>query len=84
MTVYSPCSRCEKILEIDTNAIMTAGYYVASAWSQFCDPTDVYVCDACMWSDPRYIAIYGKMDTLSTLTANAVPNCLEEKPVNDP
>lgn len=38
---------------------MTAGYYVVAAWRDFCNPGEVYVCDACMWADPRYRAIYG-------------------------
>jgi len=38
---------------------MTAGYYVASAWQKCANPGEVYICDACMWADPRYIADYG-------------------------
>jgi hypothetical protein len=56
------CSRCNK----DTGSPlpnpsggMTAGYYVAAGWKQFANREEVYICDACMWSDPRYIAVYG-------------------------
>jgi hypothetical protein len=40
---------------------MTAGYYVVtgqSGWAEFANPGEQYVCDACMWSDPRYAASY--------------------------
>ncbi len=58
------CSRCKK----DTGSPlpdggMTAGYYHVGAgpsgWSQFANLGEVYICDECMWSDPRYIAVYG-------------------------
>lgn len=39
---------------------MTAGYYVAAAWSAFTNPGELYVCESCMWADPRYIAVYGR------------------------
>lgn len=38
---------------------MTVGYYDAKGWPQFANPGEVFICDACMWEDPRYIAIYG-------------------------
>nr|WP_143838143.1 hypothetical protein [Nitrospira cf. moscoviensis SBR1015] len=38
---------------------MTAGYYVAEAWQKYANPGEVYICDSCMWADPRYIADYG-------------------------
>jgi hypothetical protein len=38
---------------------MTAGYYVG--WKEQMDPGEHIICDACMWADPRYIAIYGKV-----------------------
>lgn len=60
MTETATCSRCKK----DTGSPlpdggMTAGYYVASGWIQFCNPEDIFICDKCMWSDPRYVAVYG-------------------------
>lgn len=43
---------------------MTAGYYDVSAgdWSKFSDPHEDILCDACMWSDPRYKAVYGRQN----------------------
>jgi hypothetical protein len=54
------CSRCNK----DTGSPLpddgaTAGYYVAAGWLKFANPDEKFICDSCMWSDPRYIAIYG-------------------------
>ncbi len=57
------CSRCNK----DTGSPlldggMTAGYYHVegtNGWGQFANPGEVFICDACMWADPRYIAVYG-------------------------
>jgi len=38
---------------------MTAGYYYD--WPKMMNPGELFVCDACMWVDPRYIAVYGRM-----------------------
>ena len=46
------CVKCGKEMEEDDDGNMTAGYY--KNW--FDQPI---TCDECMWSDPRYIAIYG-------------------------
>lgn len=54
------CSRCSKDTDSPLPGIgMTAGYYVAKAWIQFANPGEVFICDNCMWTDPRYIAVYG-------------------------
>lgn len=57
------CSRCKK----DISGLMrvrdygTCGYYEVShgIWSHYAKPGERYLCDACMWADPRYIEIYG-------------------------
>lgn len=57
------CSRCHLPISgfvAPESVGFTAGYYVATAWPSFADPGDTYICDACMWSDPRYIRIYGR------------------------
>ena len=41
---------------------MTAGYYVVTGtggWAEYAKPGEQFVCDACMWADPAYQAIYG-------------------------
>ena len=40
---------------------MTAGYYDvrAGGWAECAKPGEQFVCDACMWADPAYQAIYG-------------------------
>lgn len=57
------CSRCgAKLPHFEPAAEMTAGYYVAAAWCKFTNPGETYVCDRCMWSDQRYIAVYGEVE----------------------
>ena len=55
------CSRCKQPIAGFSPPVggMTAGYYVAAAWKKYCNVGEVYVCDACMWSDPLYIMDYG-------------------------
>jgi hypothetical protein len=38
---------------------MTAGYYLATAWSRYANSGEILICDSCMWSDPAYIVDYG-------------------------
>lgn len=53
------CDRCKKLVDAPPPVDgCTAGYY--HNWSKLTDPGEVDVCDACMWADPRYIAILGK------------------------
>jgi len=56
------CSRCQldlsSLAAVSGNG-MTVGYYNADGWVGFCDPGEKYICDACMFKDPRYIKIYG-------------------------
>ena len=55
------CSRCEKkVDDVDVTEGMTAGYYDVRncSWSQFADTNEDFICDECMWKDPRYKAVY--------------------------
>lgn len=57
------CSRCHKPIQQFTPPTggMTAGYYVVAGWKEFCNEGEIYVCDNCMWEDPRYIKVYGEI-----------------------
>lgn len=61
VALFGHCSRClEAIKDFEPPGDgMTAGYYVAAAWGKYANPGEVYICDACMWADARYIADYG-------------------------
>jgi len=54
------CDRCHNDVEgyIDEGSGMSAGVYVG--WDEYMKDGEHVICDACMWVDPRYIAIYGK------------------------
>ena len=59
------CSRCKADLTTLMKASlpdMTVGYYVVKSgdWAKFANEGERYLCDACMWKDLRYIAVYGK------------------------
>lgn len=39
----------------------TSGYYVVTGyWQRYANLGEETVCDNCMFTDPRYIAIYGR------------------------
>jgi hypothetical protein len=56
------CDRCKKEVDGAVDGILSAGCYVG--WLKFMNPGEHLICDACMWSDPRYIAVYGVNLTL--------------------
>jgi hypothetical protein len=60
------CSRCHAKLDVDYSPddAFTCGFYAVAVgvWSQFANPGEVFLCDACMWSGPLYISIYGRMN----------------------
>lgn len=58
MSIVIKCDRCNKFVDSPPPGVgATVGYY--SAWFGMTNPGEEHVCDACMWSDPRYIAAYG-------------------------
>jgi hypothetical protein len=59
---HDHCSRCQKDIGVyDPAERFTSGYYVVTEgyWSRFANPGEVFLCDACMWSDPIYRAERG-------------------------
>ena len=61
------CSRCQKGVEgshpEDSSSGCTAGYYDCRSgpWAEFSGVSEDFLCDACMFKDPKYIAVYGKV-----------------------
>ncbi len=57
------CDRCEQLVEGFENEGGTGGFYYVDkgSWAQFARPYEVVLCDRCMWDDPKYIALYGRI-----------------------
>lgn len=56
------CSRCKKnVVSALKMPDFTGGYYEVAQgeWSKYANPGEVYLCDPCMHSEPRYRAVYG-------------------------
>jgi hypothetical protein len=63
------CDRCNSTIDgFRNNAIksimVTSGYYIVNEgyWKNYGHENEKYVCDACMFVDPRYIKTYGKLE----------------------
>lgn len=60
------CSRCRRRVagfRRPRADRFTIGYYVVAPpawWARFARPGERIVCDACMWVDPGYVAVYGR------------------------
>jgi hypothetical protein len=65
---FIKCDRCKHIKEgsVWADGSGSAGCYVVGGddshyWSRYANPGEHLVCDQCMWSDPRYIKVYGRV-----------------------
>ena len=56
--VTGTCDRCHEKFE-GSRTEAPAG------WDKFAHPGEKTVCDRCMWTDPRYVAVYGTANALS-------------------
>jgi hypothetical protein len=67
------CSRCHTVLPGSKlpDGGMTAGYYDVrgtNGWADYANPGEQYLCDTCMWADPRYIRDYPEFQLQSGIT----------------
>jgi hypothetical protein len=72
------CDRCAQLIDGIQGPGYTGGYYdvrLPSSWSQFAVADEHFVCDGCMWADPRYIAVYGHTAAIE-LRVSAMPSPL--------
>lgn len=55
------CNRCGNDVDGSEDAYATAGFYnLTGYWAEYKRTTDeARICDACMFSDPKYQAAYG-------------------------
>jgi len=59
---YIKCDRCKQIKEGSVWEDGSSGCYVVDDFlGGFWNPGEHIVCDPCMWSDPRYIKVYGRV-----------------------
>ena len=65
INLYIVCDRCSQIVPDAAKSCdgTTCGYYevAGGTWHRFSNAGEKYLCDACMFSDPRYQAVYGIM-----------------------
>ena len=50
------CDRCKQWVEGEIWDIGTSGVY--KGWKKYMDPGEDVICEACMWSDPRYKKVF--------------------------
>lgn len=73
------CDRCKKLVDSPPPGEgVTAGYY--SGWHNFTNTGEEHVCDSCMWSDARYIKVYGKQYDPAPDKVRLEALILEKKP----
>jgi hypothetical protein len=56
------CDRCHEPIDGIHGPGVTGGFYDVrppSSWADYVNPGERFVCDNCMWTDPRYVAVYG-------------------------
>jgi hypothetical protein len=64
------CDRCKREIAGSESPAYTKGFYriyEGNRWSPFADTGEAVLCDACMKTDARYIAIYGCTPTMRAI-----------------
>jgi hypothetical protein len=59
------CDRCKEQIRGERSKRFTSGFYLVGPeyyWHKYSLPGEEFLCDECMWSDPRYILDYGRVD----------------------
>jgi hypothetical protein len=58
-TIKVICNRCKQIVEGLRAEAFTAGFYDMTTWEEYRRENEQYVCDSCMFADPKYVERYG-------------------------
>ena len=58
-TIKVICDRCKQIVEGIRGEEFTAGLYDMTKWEEYRHENEQYVCDSCMFADPKYVEHYG-------------------------
>jgi len=58
-TIKVTCDRCQQIVEGIRGEEFSAGFYDMIKWEEYRRDNERYVCESCMFADPRYIERYG-------------------------
>lgn len=58
-TLKVTCDRCKQPIEGIRGDEFTAGFYDMAKWEEHRRENEQYVCDSCMFADPRYVERYG-------------------------
>jgi hypothetical protein len=63
MNVTIICDRCGTTVEGTETPHFTGGFYnvIDGSWAQYARVGETKICDACMFTDPRYVQVYGKI-----------------------
>jgi hypothetical protein len=60
------CDRCKELIKGQKTATFTSGFYLVGpghGWNRYSFPGEEYLCDKCMWTDPRYVTDYGTVNS---------------------
>ena len=58
-TIKITCDRCKKVVEGIRGEKFTAGFYDMTKWEEYRRENERYVCEPCMFADPKYLERYG-------------------------
>ena len=51
--------RCKQIVEGIRGEQFTSGFYDMTKWEEYRREKEQYVCESCMFADPKYVERYG-------------------------
>jgi len=71
-TVKVTCDRCKHLVEGIRGEEFSAGFYDMSKWEEYRRDNERYVCESCMFADPKYIERFGSCFWLVSCTQFAL------------
>ena len=58
-TIKVICDCCKQIVEGIRREQFTSGFYDMTKWEEYRRENEQYVCESCMFADPKYVERYG-------------------------
>jgi hypothetical protein len=58
-TIKVTCDRCKKVVEGIRGKDFTSGFFEMTKWQECRRGDEQYVCNPCMFGDPKYFDRYG-------------------------
>ena len=79
-TIKVICDRCKQIVEGIRGEEFTSGFYDMTKWEEYRREKEQYVCESCMFTDPKHVERYGPCFKLSKARSDVCSRVRSSRP----